>query len=83
MTSAVAATCGSVAPRSLATADASGPGRMVLDELGAPVISPAGTLRPDGNLHGPNEHGAVEDYLDHAFSARLLEHPAAEGGPAA
>jgi len=57
---------------------------MVLDELGAPVISPAGTLRPDGNMHGPNEHGAVEDYLDHVrFSARLLEHPAAEGGQAA
>ena len=35
-------------------------------------------------MHGPNEHGAVEDYLDHArFSARLLEHPAAEGDPAA
>ena len=42
-----------------------GPGRIVLDALGAPVVSPAGTLRPDGNMHGPDEHGAVADYLDH------------------
>jgi acetylornithine deacetylase/succinyl-diaminopimelate desuccinylase-like protein len=60
-----------------------GPGRMVLDHLGAPVISPAGTLRPDGNMHGPDEHGAVEDYLDHVrFTARLFERLAEEGGPA-
>jgi acetylornithine deacetylase/succinyl-diaminopimelate desuccinylase-like protein len=60
-----------------------GPGRMVLDLLGAPVISPAGTLRPDGNMHGPDEHGAVEDYLDHVrFSARLLAELASLGGPA-
>jgi len=57
-----------------------GPGRMVLDALGAPVVSPAGTLRPDGNMHGPDEHGAVEDYLDHVrFSARVLELLAANG----
>jgi acetylornithine deacetylase/succinyl-diaminopimelate desuccinylase-like protein len=55
-----------------------GPGRMVLDALGAPVVSPAGTLRPDGNMHAPDEHGAVADYLDHVrFSARLLERLAA------
>jgi acetylornithine deacetylase/succinyl-diaminopimelate desuccinylase-like protein len=59
-----------------------GPGRMVLDHLGAPVISPAGTLRPDGNMHGPDEHGAIEDYLDHVrFTIRLLERLAEEGGP--
>lgn len=57
-----------------------GPGRIVLDALGAPVVSPAGTLRPDGNMHAPDEHGAVEDYLDHVrFSARLLERLAANG----
>jgi acetylornithine deacetylase/succinyl-diaminopimelate desuccinylase-like protein len=59
-----------------------GPGRMILDHLGAPVISPAGTLRPDGNMHGPDEHGAVEDYLDHVrFTVALLERLAEEGGP--
>lgn len=59
-----------------------GPGRMVLDHLGAPVISPAGTLRPDGNMHGPDEHGAIADYLDHIrFTLRLFERLAAAGGP--
>lgn len=59
-----------------------GPGRMVLDHLGAPVISPAGTLRPDGNMHGPDEHGAIADYLDHVrFTLRLFERLAATGGP--
>lgn len=57
-----------------------GPGRMVLDALGAPVVSPAGTLRPDGNMHGPDEHGAVDDYLDHVrFTVRLLERLAERG----
>ena len=57
-----------------------GPGRMVLDELGAPVVSPAGTLRPDGNMHGPDEHGAIADYLDHVrFTARLFERLAERG----
>jgi acetylornithine deacetylase/succinyl-diaminopimelate desuccinylase-like protein len=51
-----------------------GPGRIVLDALGAPIVSPAGTLRPDGGMHAPDEHGAIDDYLDHVrFSARLLE----------
>jgi acetylornithine deacetylase/succinyl-diaminopimelate desuccinylase-like protein len=57
-----------------------GPGRMVLDQLGAPIVSPAGTLRPDGNMHGPDEHGAIEDYLDHVrFTARLFERLAERG----
>lgn len=57
-----------------------GPGRMVLDLLGAPTVSPAGTLRPAGNLHAPDEHGAIEDYLDHVrFTARLLELVAERG----
>ena len=57
---------------------------MVLDTLGAPVISPAGTLRPDGNMHGPNEHGAIADYLDHIrFTTHLLTHLATLGGPTA
>ena len=61
-----------------------GPAAMVLETLGAPSISPAGTLRPDGNMHGPDEHGSVQDYLDHIrFSAHLLDHLATLGGPAA
>jgi acetylornithine deacetylase/succinyl-diaminopimelate desuccinylase-like protein len=57
-----------------------GPGRTVLDLLGAPVVSPAGTLRPDGNMHGPDEHGAIADYLDHVrFTARLFDRLAASG----
>jgi acetylornithine deacetylase/succinyl-diaminopimelate desuccinylase-like protein len=57
-----------------------GPGRMVLDALGAPIVSPAGTLRPDGGMHAPDEHGAIADYLDHVrFSARLLERLADSG----
>lgn len=57
-----------------------GPGRMILDVLGAPTVSPAGTLRPDGNMHGPDEHGAIADYLDHVrFSAEVLERLAREG----
>jgi acetylornithine deacetylase/succinyl-diaminopimelate desuccinylase-like protein len=57
-------------------------GRMVLEHLGAPVVSPAGTLRPDGNMHGPDEHGAIADYLDHVrFTQALLERLAEVGGP--
>jgi acetylornithine deacetylase/succinyl-diaminopimelate desuccinylase-like protein len=51
-----------------------GPARVMLDVLGATTVSPAGTTRPASGLHAPNEHGAVEDYLDHVrFSLRLLE----------
>jgi acetylornithine deacetylase/succinyl-diaminopimelate desuccinylase-like protein len=51
-----------------------GPARVMLDVLGATTVSPAGTTRPASGLHAPNEHGAVEDYLDHVrFSRRLLE----------
>lgn len=51
-----------------------GPGRVVLDELGAPLVSPAGTLRPGGGMHAPDEHGAIDDYVDHVrFTARLFE----------
>lgn len=57
-----------------------GPGRMFLDHLGTPVVSPAGTLRPDGNMHGPDEHGSVVDYLDHVrFTVRLFERLAESG----
>jgi acetylornithine deacetylase/succinyl-diaminopimelate desuccinylase-like protein len=46
----------------------------MLDVLGATTVSPAGTTRLTSGLHAPNEHGAVEDYLDHVrFSLRLLE----------
>lgn len=51
-----------------------GPARVMLDVLGATTVSPAGTTRLASGLHGPNEHGAVADYLDHVrFSLRLLE----------
>jgi acetylornithine deacetylase/succinyl-diaminopimelate desuccinylase-like protein len=51
-----------------------GPARVMLDVLGASTVSPAGTTRLDSGLHAPNEHGMVEDYLDHVrFSLRLLE----------
>lgn len=42
-----------------------GPGALFLEHLGAPIISPTGTLRPAGNMHGDDEHGYVEDYLQH------------------
>jgi acetylornithine deacetylase/succinyl-diaminopimelate desuccinylase-like protein len=51
-----------------------GPGRIFLDVLGAPLVSPTGTLRPDGNMHAVDEHGAINDYLDHVrFNICLLE----------
>ncbi|HET9937722.1 MAG TPA: M20/M25/M40 family metallo-hydrolase [Gaiella sp.] len=51
-----------------------GPARVMLDVLGATTVSPAGTTRLTSGLHGPNEHGAVADYLDHVrFTLRLLE----------
>lgn len=60
-----------------------GPGRIVLDQLGAPVVSPAGTLRPGGNMHAPDEHGAIADYLDHVrFTVRLFERFAEHDGGA-
>jgi len=47
---------------------------VMLDVLGASTVSPAGTARLGSGLHAPNEHGVVEDYLDHVrFSLRLLE----------
>lgn len=51
----------------------SGPGAFFLEHLGAPLISPTGTLRPAGNMHGFNEHGYLEDYLGHIqFTLELL-----------
>jgi acetylornithine deacetylase/succinyl-diaminopimelate desuccinylase-like protein len=51
-----------------------GPARVMLDVLGATTVSPAGTTRLGSGLHAPDEHGLVEDYLDHVrFSLRLLE----------
>ena len=51
-----------------------GPARILLDVLGATTVSPAGTTRLTSNLHGPNEHGTLADYLDHVrFSLRLLD----------
>jgi acetylornithine deacetylase/succinyl-diaminopimelate desuccinylase-like protein len=51
----------------------SGPGAFFLEHLGAPLISPTGTLRPAGNMHGFNEHGYLDDYLTHIqFNLELL-----------
>jgi acetylornithine deacetylase/succinyl-diaminopimelate desuccinylase-like protein len=51
-----------------------GPGRLLLDILGASIVSPAGTTRLSSGIHGPDEHGSVTDYLDHVhFTAHLLE----------
>jgi acetylornithine deacetylase/succinyl-diaminopimelate desuccinylase-like protein len=56
-----------------------GPARAVLDILGAPTVSPAGTTRLTSGIHAPNERGAIADYLDHVrFSYRLFERLAAE-----
>jgi acetylornithine deacetylase/succinyl-diaminopimelate desuccinylase-like protein len=58
-----------------------GPARVLLNVLGATTVSPAGTTRLTSNLHGPNEHGAVADYLEHVrFSVRLLEELAQPSG---
>lgn len=55
-----------------------GPGRVLLETLGARIVSPAGTTRLTSGIHGADEHGAVEDYLDHVrFTVRLLERFAA------
>jgi acetylornithine deacetylase/succinyl-diaminopimelate desuccinylase-like protein len=52
-----------------------------VDELGVPVVMPAGTTRPDGAIHAPNEGAAVDDYVDHVrFTARLLERIHRRGG---
>ncbi len=56
-----------------------GPARLVLDLLGAPTVSPAGTTRLSSGIHAPNEKGTISDYLDHVrFSYRLFERLAAE-----
>ncbi len=58
----------------------SGPGAFFLEHLGAPLISPTGTLRPAGNMHGFNEHGYVDDYLVHIqFTLELLREMDASG----
>lgn len=50
-----------------------GPGRMVLDILGATTVSPAGTTRLASGIHAADEHGRIDDYLDHVrFSHQLL-----------
>lgn len=55
-----------------------GPGALFLEHLGAPIISPTGTLRPAGNMHGYDEHGYVEDYLQHVqFTLQVLRELAA------
>ncbi|MGX1695724.1 M20/M25/M40 family metallo-hydrolase [Microbacterium keratanolyticum] len=58
----------------------SGPGSYFLEHLGAPIISPTGTLRPAGNMHGYDEHGYVEDYLQHVqFTLDVLRNLARNG----
>lgn len=56
-----------------------GPARAVLDLLGAPTVSPAGTTRLASGIHAANEQGAIPDYVDHVrFSLRLFERVAEE-----
>ena len=51
-----------------------GPHRLLLDLLGATTVSPAGTTRLDSGIHGIDEHGRVDDYLDQVrFTVALLE----------
>lgn len=51
-----------------------GPGRVLLDRLGATIVSPAGTTRLTSGIHAADEHGAVSDYIDHIrFSLRTFE----------
>jgi acetylornithine deacetylase/succinyl-diaminopimelate desuccinylase-like protein len=40
-----------------------GPMYLIGDELGIPVVSPAGVHRPDSNIHAPNENCRIEDFL--------------------
>ncbi len=50
-----------------------GPHRQLLDVLGATTVSPAGTTRLDSGIHGVDENGRVDDYIDHVrFSAALF-----------
>lgn len=59
----------------------SGPIRLFTDRLDVSVVMPAGTTRPDGAIHAPNERARIEDYLDHVrFTARLLERIHEQGG---
>lgn len=59
----------------------SGPMHHFVEELRVPVVMPAGTTRPDGAIHAPNEGAHVDDYVDHVrFTARLLERIHRRGG---
>jgi len=40
-----------------------GPMYPVARGLGIPTVSPAGVCRPDSNIHAPNEHCRVDDFL--------------------
>ncbi len=51
-----------------------GPGSAFTDVLGSPIVSPSGTLRPDGNMHGYDEHGHTADFLTHIqFTLQILQ----------
>lgn len=61
-----------------------GPHRVLLDVLGATTVSPAGTTRLDSGIHGFDEHGRVDDYVDQVrFTAALFERLAREDQPEA
>ena len=50
-----------------------GPHRQLLDLLCATTVSPAGTTRLDSGIHGSDENGRLDDYIDHVrFSAALF-----------
>lgn len=53
---------------------ATGPMHPIAQGLGIPICSPPGVGRPDSNLHAPNEHCRIEDFLEIVgYTAAYLE----------
>lgn len=53
---------------------ATGPMYPIAQGLGIPICSPPGVGRPDSNLHAPNEHCRIADYLNIVgFTVAYLE----------
>ncbi|MBW3590981.1 MAG: M20/M25/M40 family metallo-hydrolase [Actinobacteria bacterium] len=43
---------------------ATGPMHVITHDLGIPICSPPGVGRPDSNVHAPNEHIHIHDFID-------------------
>ncbi|HWL64569.1 MAG TPA: M20/M25/M40 family metallo-hydrolase [Actinomycetota bacterium] len=55
-----------------------GPMYPIAGTLGIPTVSPAGVCRPDSNIHAPNEHVLIDDFIDIVeYSATWIEEFAA------